>query len=58
MESKKWYMSRTMWANTLAVIAAIVQGATGTAWFDPGAQVGVLALVNMVLRIVTKQSLA
>jgi hypothetical protein len=58
MDSKKWWTSRTLWANTLAVIAGIVQGATGQAWINAEIQVGILALVNMILRVVTKQPLS
>jgi hypothetical protein len=58
MDPKKWYTSKTMWVNALAVIAGIIQGVTGEAWFNAEAQVGVLALANMILRAVTKTGLA
>ena len=58
MDPKKWYASKTMWVNGLAVVAGIVQGITGEAWFNAEAQVGVLALINLVLRVVTKTGLA
>ena len=58
MENKKWYMSKTLWVNTIAGIAGLVQAITGTAIMNPEAQVGILALVNMVLRLITKTGLA
>ena len=53
---KKWYRSRTLWVNAIAGIAAIVVKVCG---FEIGAeeQVGILALVNVVLRAVTKTGL-
>lgn len=57
MEPKKWYKSKTLWVNALAAVAVVVQAATGTAWFNPEAQAGALALVNMVLRIATSTGL-
>ena len=56
-ESKKWYQSKTLWANVVAGVAGLIQSMTGTAWIDPEAQIGILALVNVVLRIITKTSL-
>ncbi len=57
MYNKDWYRSKTLWVNTISGIAGIVQAITGEAWIDPGAQVGILALINMVLRAVTKNGL-
>ena len=58
MEAKHWFMSKTLWANALAMIAAV----TGAVGMDLGltpevqAQivVGIMAVVNIFLRIVTK----
>ena len=58
MDPKKWYASKTLWINAIGLIAMVVQGITGKAWIDAEAQVGILALVNMVLRSVTKTGLA
>ncbi len=58
METKKWYMSKTMWTNGLAGLAGIFQGITGEAWMNPEAQVGILALINLVLRAVTKTGIS
>ena len=54
---KKRYLSKTLWVNGIAGVAGILQAVTGTAWLNPEAQVGILALVNLVLRVVTKQPL-
>jgi len=57
MEEKSWYLSRTLWVNVLAGIAA-VSGAFG---LDLGLSTetqtaivgGVMAIINVVLRVVT-----
>lgn len=58
MESKKWYASRTLWANVIAGGAAV-----GTAFglelnLDAETQTaivgGIMAVVNIVLRFMTK----
>jgi len=53
MDSKKFYLSKTFWINILAIVALIIQTQTGFV-FSPEAQVSVLALLNIVLRAVTK----
>lgn len=57
METKKWYRSKTLWTNAFAGLAGLIQAMTGTAWINPEAQVGLLAIVNLVLRVVTKSGL-
>ncbi len=58
MGSKRWYESKTLWVNAIAGIAAVAQAFMGEAIIDPEAQVGILALINLVLRVVTKTELA
>jgi hypothetical protein len=53
----KWYHSKTLWINGLALAATLVQGITGTAWITPEYQVAALGVVNVILRIVTKTGL-
>jgi hypothetical protein len=55
--SKPWYLSKTLWLQVLGVIAVIVPasqhfiaenlGATGVGW----------AMINMVLRLISKDKL-
>lgn len=58
MESKKWYTSKTLWANAIAGVAIMAQAFTGKELFPAEAQTGALALINMILRVVTKTGLA
>lgn len=54
--SKSIFSSKTFWVNVIAVIGMIVQGATGSTFLiGVENQATILALVNIVLRTVTKQ---
>ena len=58
---KKWYKSKTMWANIVAG-AATIAGVFGIdIGLTPEAQAqlvaGIMAVVNIVLRIITKEGI-
>ena len=61
METKKWYESKTLWFNVVA-ICVLVAGSFGYTgelsgdWAEAAAVI--LAVVNLVLRIVTKQPIS
>jgi hypothetical protein len=52
---KKWYKSKTLWLNILAILAFIVQTLEGQAWFPPLYQVLILGVLNMIVRMITTQ---
>jgi len=59
MDSKPWYASKTLWVNAIAGIAAMA-GAFGldlglTPETQTSLVAGILAVVNIILRLVTKQ---
>ena len=58
MMSKKWYVSKTLWTNVVAGIAAVSTAFGLELGLDAETQVaivgGVMALINIVLRLVTK----
>ena len=57
MDTKAIWVSKTFWANLFAIAAMIVQSFTG--WvLPPDWQATGLAVVNLILRIVTKQPVA
>ena len=60
MESKVWYKSKTLWVNIIAIIAVLCNAIWGIN-MDAETQVvlssSILAIVNIVLRITTKQAL-
>lgn len=51
---KKWYTSKTMWVNIIATGAIIAQVTTGKVVIDAEAQAAILAVINLVLRMITK----
>lgn len=60
---KKWYASKMMWVNLLTVTAGMVGYLSGNEVIqnNPGviaALVAVQGVVNVVLRLVTKKSIA
>ncbi len=54
MEQKKWYYSKTLWANFVAIITMTVQGLTGKELVNPEVQGAVLGIANLALRLITK----
>lgn len=58
METKKWWQSKTLWANAVALLASLIQEATGTDIIDAQGQIAILSVINMGLRAVTKTGLA
>ncbi|MCK4731309.1 MAG: hypothetical protein KAT65_02525 [Methanophagales archaeon] len=55
--SKKWYSSKTLWVNGIAIVTLIVQTQYGFV-VSGGEQLAVLAVINLILRAVTKQPLS
>lgn len=56
LEEKPWWMSKTLWANIVAVAVILIQGWTGYV-IPPEDQVIILGFVNMVLRWISKSEL-
>jgi len=54
---KKWYQSKTLYLNAIGAAVAIVQALQGQTWIDPEIQVLILAVLNALLRFITKASL-
>ncbi len=53
---KKWWTSKTLWINIIALAALALQGAQG--WvISPEYQIMILGVVNMILRAVTKSEI-
>ena len=57
MNTKRWYTSKTLWVNLLAIVAFGVQTEFGYV-LDAEAQAVILATINLLLRIVTKKGLS
>ena len=52
---KSIFNSKTFWTNIISIIAIIVQSMTGKMIIDAEAQVAILGVVNVILRMVTKE---
>lgn len=50
--TKKWYKSKMLWVNVLALLALLVQVKYGFV-IDPVEQAAALTIVNLILRAVT-----
>lgn len=61
METKPFYASKTMWANVVAVVAAIASAMGFDLGLDPETQVtivlAVMGVVNIVLRFMTGKAI-
>ena len=55
---KKWYRSKTLWVNSLALVGIVWQIATGRDDLGIELQASILAAINVILRAVTKEGLA
>lgn len=54
--SKKWYLSRTIWINIIALAAFAVQSKYGFV-VSPGEQLVVIGFVNLIMRFFTGKEL-
>lgn len=57
MDSKSIFTSKTVWANVVAVAAGFAAQKFGIQ-IDAATQVAILGVINLVLRVVTKQPVA
>jgi hypothetical protein len=54
---KKWYASKTIWTNVLMLIGAIIYNTTGQDLLTPEVQAAIITVVNVILRIITKEEI-
>jgi len=53
--SKKWYFSKTVWVQILAVIIGGIQAIQGQSWLPIETQLVILAMLNIIVRFLTNQ---
>ena len=58
MDSKPWYTSKTLWVNAIAFAALLVQSFGSGFIINAEAQLGILAVINLLLRLVTKTEIS
>jgi hypothetical protein len=51
-----WYKSKTLWVNAIAIVGIVFESMFGYP-IEPEAQLGILAVINLILRVVTKEEL-
>lgn len=56
-KKKKWYKSKTLWANTMAILGGLFAPETGAIQVDPETQLAGLGILNIILRFVTNKEL-
>lgn len=56
MDLKKWYRSKTLWINLIAIVALVAQSQLGFA-IAPNEQGCLLAVINLILRAFTNTGL-
>jgi len=54
---KKFYKSKTLWVNILAIAGLIIESYTGHV-LTPETQAMILGAVNILLRLITKEEIA
>ena len=55
--TKRWFYSRILWVDLLAVVGSIIAGIFSKNWLDGETQVMILAIIDFVLRLRTNQGL-
>ena len=57
---KKWYRSKTLWTNIIGIVVIIISTVAANekiAQEVMTAEASILAVINLILRIITKQGL-
>ena len=54
--NKKWYTSKTIWVNGIALAAAVITSVTGHA-ISSEIQLAILGAINIGLRSITKENI-
>ena len=54
--SKKWYLSKVLWVNSIAIVAFVLQTQYGFV-VSGEEQLALLAVINLLLRAITKEGL-
>ena len=57
MDYKPWYTSKTLWVNAIAFAALLLQSKLGYV-LDAETQIGILAVINVILRLITKTGIS
>ena len=53
---KKWYRSKTLWINILAICVVVAEYSLAQQIYSPELHALTLAIVNIILRTITSQA--
>jgi hypothetical protein len=54
---KRWYLSKTLWVNLIAILAISLQGYYGKEVISTDLQAMILGVINIILRSITNKKL-
>ena len=54
---KKWYQSKTLFTNFLMLAGVLLLNTTGVDYLTPEVQGAIMVIVNVILRVVTKEEI-
>ena len=57
MNTKRWFLSKTLWVNILGVAVIVINHLALNGVIDPSYEALGLAIINIILRAVTKQGI-
>jgi hypothetical protein len=57
MNTKKWYLSKTIWVNLILLVASIINSYDADININAADQVIILSAVNIILRFITKEQI-
>lgn len=55
--TKKWYQSKILWLNVISLVAVVLQIWSNKEVLSAEAQLSILSLINIILRVITKESI-
>ena len=58
MKPKAWYLSKTLWANVLLLVLAVLDNAYFGALVPADVKVYIVGAINLVLRFLSAQPIA
>jgi hypothetical protein len=57
MKTKKWYLSKTIWVNVIALLASILQSYDNNINISATDQIFLLTILNLILRSITHKQI-
>lgn len=55
---KKWFKSKTIWVNVIAIIIFAIEKFAGIGYIDIETMSFILGILNLILRLITKEAIS